>query len=936
MLKSKRKHQPRVVFAFVLLAVLLATGAWGIQAALAKDAQVSATQASPIHPAVELLDVDGENVLSSGKPVSTLQTCGACHDTQFIVEHSFHAQVGLDEYTAPGQTEGGHSWDTSPGTFGKWSPLAYRYLSPLDDEIIDLTTPEWIMSLGLRHVGDGPAMYSRSGQHLTELAPDANNPETAIRDPESGALIAWDWQESGVIEMNCFLCHLPQPNNEARKATIEAGQFGWANTATLLGSGIITQTAQGYSWSAQAFNADGLLEQTTLQIQDPSNQNCGLCHGLVHDELDEPIVITSCSPERYSTITTGQIVTGQRPKDSGMNLADKASLNRAWDIHSERLLECTDCHFSLNNPVYYRENPLTRPDHLIFDPRRIDFGEYLYQPLHQFARGQSAQGTIVPELKDTMRRCESCHSIEATHDWLPYKEGHIEAISCETCHIPEVYSSAARQFDWTVITLDGKAASQCRGIEGDQQMSMSALVTGYEPVLMPRLDVDGDFKLSPYNLISYWYWVYGDPERPVPLQALKDAYLNGDNYRPEVLAIFDTNQDGQLDNNELIIDHEAKENLIRDQLAALGLNNPRIAGEVQPYSINHTVAHGEWALRDCQDCHNDQSRLTQAMRLASYVPGGIVPEFITESNVVTNGEIYQDASGAIYFRPASQENGLYIFGHNSVGWIDLIGSLMFAGVLLGVGAHSTLRFLSSRRYPKHATKIEKVYMYGVYERLWHWLQTAAILILLLTGLVIHKPNTFGLFSFNGVVIVHNVVAGILAINAALSLFYHLASGEIRQYIPRPYGFFDQAISQALYYVRGIFNRQAHPFEKTPQKKLNPLQQATYFAILNVLLPLQGITGVLMWGAQHWPDLSENLGGLPFLAPFHTLIAWTFAAFIVAHVYLTTTGHTPLAGIKSMIMGWDEIEVHAPTIEPQLAPSTEAQPSQGETIAEPAD
>jgi thiosulfate reductase cytochrome b subunit len=33
------------------------------------------------------------------------------------------------------------------------------------------------------------------------------------------------------------------------------------------------------------------------------------------------------------------------------------------------------------------------------------------------------------------------------------------------------------------------------------------------------------------------------------------------------------------------------------------------------------------------------------------------------------------------------------------------------------------------------------------------------------------------------------------------------------------------------------------------------------------------------------------------------------AFIILHVYLTTTGHTPMAGIKSMIVGWDEVEVH---------------------------
>ena len=123
------------------------------------------------------------------------------------------------------------------------------------------------------------------------------------------------------------------------------------------------------------------------------------------------------------------------------------------------------------------------------------------------------------------------------------------------------------------------------------------------------------------------------------------------------------------------------------------------------------------------------------------------------------------------------------------------------------------------------------------------------------------------------------------------------------------GFFDQAVVQALYYVRGIFKGEPHPYEKTRDSKLNPLQQMTYFGLLNVLLPLQIITGALMWGVQQWPDIANRLGGLPFLAPFHTLIAWLFASFIVMHVYLTTTGHTPMAGIQAMMLGWEEVETH---------------------------
>jgi thiosulfate reductase cytochrome b subunit len=163
-----------------------------------------------------------------------------------------------------------------------------------------------------------------------------------------------------------------------------------------------------------------------------------------------------------------------------------------------------------------------------------------------------------------------------------------------------------------------------------------------------------------------------------------------------------------------------------------------------------------------------------------------------------------------------------------------------------------------------------------------------------------------------VVLVHNVMAAILVVNAALAAFYHLASGEIKQFLPRPRGFFNQAIEQALFYARGIFKDEHHPFEKTPQRKLNPLQQVTYLVILNVLLPAQVITGAMMWGVQRWPDVAATLGGLPLLAPLHTLVAWLFASFIVMHVYLTTTGHKPMAAIRGMMMGWDQVEAHAGT------------------------
>lgn len=863
-------------------------------------------QASPFHPEFPLLDEDGANVLDSGKPVSTMNTCGACHDADFIADHSYHVSVGLNEITSPGEAVTGRPWDISPGFFGSWNPIEYRYLSSPGDQRIDLTTPDWIRLYGIRHVGGGPAMYAQNGDLLTDLPYSRSSLETNIVNQETGALERWDWSESGVVEMNCFLCHTPSPNNEARGEALKTGAFQWANTATLLGSEIVALSDEGYSWNPEAFTENDDVDPQAIQIQDPTNTNCGACHGLVHDNVEDPLITLGCSPERWSTITTGQIISPQQMADSGMNLADKDTLTRSWDVHAERLLNCVDCHYSINNPLFYQEGETTKPDHLMFDPRRVEIGEYLEKPLHQFARGNSAQSFVAPELKDTMRTCESCHAVDTTHDWLPYLDSHLDALSCESCHVPQLYSSANMVNDWTVLLPDETARKECRGTGGVVN-TVETLLVGFEPILIPSPDSSGEMKLAPHNMITNWFWVYGDPPKPVVFADLQQAYFENGDYHPGILLRFDANNDGQLTKDELVIDTDAKQEFVRDRLVRLGLPNPRIVAETQPYSINHDVASADWALDDCTACHGEDSRITQPFKLASTIPGAVMPEFVSGTGRKLGGEFITDDSGTLYYDPAPAAEDLYVFGHNNLAWLDWIGLGLFAAVFLGVVAHGGLRFYFAARRGDAQEQTERVYMYGAYERLWHWLQTAAIVMLLFTGLVIHRPDSFSFMNFRNMVLIHNILAALLAANALLSLFYHLASGEIRQYIPRPKGFFDRTITQAKYYLRGIFKGEEHPYEKTPEKKLNPLQQATYFGLLNVLLPLQGITGIMMWGVQRWPDLAGALGGLPVLAPIHTIVAWLFASFIVLHVYLTTTGHTAVSSIEAMITGWEEVE-----------------------------
>lgn len=881
-----------------LLVVLAFVGSGWVRAREGQEALHKAR----MHPTFVLLDEDGQPVVKTGKPISTMKTCGACHDVGFITTHSYHATLGWESQNAVGQVPGGHPWDLSPGPFGRWNPLVYAHLNPDAGPMMDIGTPNWVQTF-TRHVGGGPATLSREGKPLNLLPPDPKHPDTAYRDPKTNQIRAWDWRASGVVEMNCFLCHWPQPNNQARLEALQAGRFAWAATATLEGRGLVTREGERWVYNAAAFDEEGAVLPAFLQIQAPTDENCGLCHGLTHTSKAPLIAPVGDWTAAWETATTGQVFAGEKINESGMNIADKDALSRPWDVHLERLIQCTDCHYALNNPIYLQKED--KPEYVLFDPRRPDFSEYLYRPSHDFARGKSAQHAVAPELRGTMRRCEQCHSVEATHNWLPYKYRHMEQLSCETCHIPRLYAPAIKEVDWTVPQEGLHPRIAVRGLEGPD--TVNGLVTGYEPVLLPRRDITGRTRLAPYNLITAWYWVYGEPPQPVPKWALRQVFFTEDGrYQERLVQLLDANGDGQLSSEELRLRTQDQETTIARWLQEAGFPKARIMGEVQAYSVNHDVAVPEFALKDCRACHAEHSRLVRPFPLASIGPAGHRPELWLGTDVTFTGQVHNQGDALIYQPKVAH---LYVFGRTRVSWVEWIGLLAVVGTVLGVSVHAGMRVVAARRQIRTVTQgqLRQMYLYSLYERLWHWLQAVAILLLLLTGYLIHNPKWLSWIPYRGLVYAHNVFAVVLLFDAALAFFYHLASGEIRQFLPPTRGFFYQAYQQARYYLYGIFRGEPHPFHKTRERKLNSLQQATYFVLLNVMLPVQMLTGILMWLGWYWPDLLDRVGGLKTLAPIHTLFAWFFAAFIVIHIYLTTTGPTPTTYLKAMITGWEDVE-----------------------------
>jgi thiosulfate reductase cytochrome b subunit len=195
------------------------------------------------------------------------------------------------------------------------------------------------------------------------------------------------------------------------------------------------------------------------------------------------------------------------------------------------------------------------------------------------------------------------------------------------------------------------------------------------------------------------------------------------------------------------------------------------------------------------------------------------------------------------------------------------------------------------------------YVYRGFERFWHWTQAALVLFLAVTGFEIHGSIRF--FGFDQAVRYHNAAANAFLVLIVFAIFWHVTTGEWRQYLPT----WTNLRAQAEYYLVGIFRHAPHPTRKTVLSKLNPLQRLVYAGLKVLVIPLMVASG-LVYMFYRYPQRHEvvalNMKGLRTIALLHTAGAFFLVAFFIAHVYLVTTGQTITSNLKAMITGYEDL------------------------------
>ncbi len=205
------------------------------------------------------------------------------------------------------------------------------------------------------------------------------------------------------------------------------------------------------------------------------------------------------------------------------------------------------------------------------------------------------------------------------------------------------------------------------------------------------------------------------------------------------------------------------------------------------------------------------------------------------------------------------------------------------------------------------TRSPELYINPLPVRIWHWLNALGFIMLILTGTQIRYVNLFNLMSFETAIKTHNWIAFAVIANYFVWLGFYLFSDKITVYHPElnMRKFFDKAFKQIMYYSYGIFRGEKSPHNVVPHDKFNPMQSITYQIVMLLVVPMQFLTGIMMWDMKRFEGLISMVGGIQVVVVIHVLIYIFFISFTMVHAYMGALGKTPATHFREMFTGYEE-------------------------------
>jgi thiosulfate reductase cytochrome b subunit len=202
---------------------------------------------------------------------------------------------------------------------------------------------------------------------------------------------------------------------------------------------------------------------------------------------------------------------------------------------------------------------------------------------------------------------------------------------------------------------------------------------------------------------------------------------------------------------------------------------------------------------------------------------------------------------------------------------------------------------------------DKAYINPLPVRIWHWINALGFVLLILTGFQLRYMDLFNVMSFEASVKLHNWVGFTVISNYFIWLGFYLFTDKIKVYHPELNAkkFFHKYFLQMRFYSHGIFKGETSPHRVRPYDKFNPMQMVTYQLVMMVAVPIQFITGIMMWDVKRFESWIEVMGGIRVVDTLHVLGLILFVFFILVHAYMGALGKNPSTHFKEMFTGYEE-------------------------------
>lgn len=428
------------------------------------------------------------------------------------------------------------------------TPFAFAAAGEKDEK--NITQP----GCGGCHPGGGGLEYDRDGKRYDERV----KAEPGLVDTLDGDYHKSPWQKTGVLEADCFICHLPGYNFGERNRQLKNLNFRWAATqASGIGrvDGFVSQNATPkIVYNKRLFNEDG---KVVVDLTDkPPSENCVFCHGM--SDL----------------------------KKRGFSWNDPVN----HEVHNMRGMACYTCHPADKN--------------------------------HNFAKGDENVSTVRDDLDNTMKTCKQCHyegymgAPRPTHASI--RPNHLDKLACETCHIPQLMRAGGEGFDVTTGGMVNYAKVGAKKM-GDEflwkpryqriKRGQLAPVNVLLPAFYTNLETGTYHPLFAREIKKGFESIKGklsgkEPNKPelhtpeeigLMLTALKSVLSNGKRFKEFNPVYHKGGEKHFLDPSGKVVTEK----------------DDSWAGHLEGFNINHNVAPAKLALgaKGCSDCHADDGHI---------------------------------------------------------------------------------------------------------------------------------------------------------------------------------------------------------------------------------------------------------------------------------------------------------------------------------------